>query len=137
MKNSKLILFVSSIIMMMFLLTFTSCSGYSGNRTQDERIEANVANDQHQVELASVVLGEEDNDDQLGNPVVISDCDTNDENPVIGSIVISKKSYNVHEGPRGGLYIWRIRTKDTTAGDKGSCYKSGLSADLKLKVERY
>jgi hypothetical protein len=116
----------------MISLTFAACSNYSGNRTQEERIEANQANDQHEIQLASVVLGE----DNEMNPVVISDCDTNDENPIIGSIVISKKSYNVHEGPRGGLYIWRIRTKDTSGGDKGSCYKSSLSADLKLKVER-
>lgn len=114
-------------ILLSLTLSFITYSCQEANAaTQDERIEASIANDQHQVELASVIA--------LNTNSCIEA--TSDDNPVIGTIEISKKSYDVHEGPRGGLYIWKARLKDTSSGTKGSCYKYSIPMDRRDEIKR-
>lgn len=94
--------------------------------TQEERVEASIANDQHQSELEAVI--------NRNNGCIQS---INDENPIVGTIEISKKTYDVREGPRGGLYIWRVRMRDTSAGTKGSCYKASLTQEQRSLVIKH
>jgi len=82
-------------------------------------------------EDAKVVFVSENNTVST-NPVTIDD-------PIVGLIDIGDNTYSVHQrienrGSTIGMYIIRVRQKDTKAGPKGSTYKAGLSKDQKLKV---
>ena len=57
---------------------------------------------------------------------------SNDQNPVVGEIKMSNgQTYQVHRGPRGGLYIWWKYTKGAKQGQVG---KRNLNKSEKEKV---
>lgn len=57
---------------------------------------------------------------------------SNDQNPVVGEIKMSNgQTYQVHQGPRGGLYIWWKYTKGAKQGQVG---KRNLNKSEKEKV---
>lgn len=140
MKNFNYFALLLAAIIFTCMMAISSCTDANAS-TQQERIEASTANDVHQAELQAVIDNQPDLSINEATSLLNaqkSNCiaSLEDENPIIGTIEISNKTYEVHEGPRGGQYVWRIRTRDTSAGLKGSCYKQGLGKDQKLLVKR-
>jgi hypothetical protein len=117
MKHSiNQLLFVA--ILLSLTLSFITYSCQEANAsTQTESIQ--IANEQPLVH-------------NLSNTCIEA---TSDSNPKIGTIEISKKTYDVHKGPRGGLYIWKTRLRDTSSGTKGSCYKYSIPADRHDEIQ--
>ena len=82
--------------------------------------------------IAVVSAANEQKGNSTPNVEKVQVTPSNDKNPVIGEIKMADgQTYQVHKGPRGGLYIWWRYTKGAKKGQIG---KRNLNKTEKERV---